>query len=522
MVLSNNTWRTLCTSCCGRLFQKGVCADAEAKESRSGRLQSAEEELDVLKAPKQLAILRADGGYAKNKNWKNYREDEGISFEGSAPYCQFQNGVAERTIGVLKARTRAMMDFSCNPPSDWGYCFQWAAYLKNNTTSKALPDGFSPNLMWEQSTKPLGDTNARYPIFGCLVLAKRYVHGKAEVQAVESTFLGHSTEYKAFIVRQLGENRRIFVARGCRSVNDVLPYRAKVFRNLKFAHAVPAPDVGEDIMQPRITIAELRTFDAAKEVLGNHNEAVECQVEKELGHTDHDQDEKFAQETSIHEENISHAQGFSGEIVDGESRLPVLGSPDSAEVEARGVEDVSSAVEDIASTPARRGTRIRVPSRKVRENHSTDEELPQILNIQSSTKPILNPKNDEEALNGPYAQNWMNADRDEINHMLSRNLWEVVPKSAVPAGKRILGCRFERTVKWKVENPTEVDKFKSRLVAQGYNMKMGIDFSKKFAKVVRMESVMLILAVLNHYDLNHNSYDIKAFFLHGESEEDVS
>ena len=66
-----------------------------------------------------------------------------------------------------------------------------------------------------------------------------------------------------------------------------------------------------------------------------------------------------------------------------------------------------------------------------------------------------------------------------------------------------------------------MEKFKSRLVAQGYNMRMGIDFSKKFAKVVRMESVMLILAVLNHYDLNHNSYDIKAFFLHGDSEEDV-
>ena len=197
-----------------------------------------------------------------------------------------------------------------------------------------------------------------------------------------------------------------------------------------------------------------------------------------------------------------------------EKEPPVnIDASDLSNIEARGVEDV-------ASTPVRRGTRIRVPSRKILDNMAA-EESHQILKIQSSTKPIPNPKNDEEALNGPYAEEWLEADRAEINHMLSRNLWKVVPKSSVPPGKRIIGCRFERVVKWKVENPTEVEKFKSRLVAQGYNMRMGIDFSKKFAKVVRIESVMLILAVMNHYDLNHNTYDIKAFFLHGDSEEEV-
>ena len=169
--------------------------------------QILKKQLDTLKAPKQLAIIRADGEYAMNKNWDRYREDEGISFEGSAPYCQYQNGVVERSIGVLKTRTRAMMDFSCNPPGDWGYCIQWAAYLKNGTTSKALPNGFSPNLIWEGSSTPLADKTTKHPIFGSLMLAKKYVHGKSEAQAVEATFLGHSTVYKAFILRQLGKNR---------------------------------------------------------------------------------------------------------------------------------------------------------------------------------------------------------------------------------------------------------------------------------------------------------------------------
>ena len=267
-------------------------------------------------------------------------------------------------------------------------------------------------------------------------------------------------------------------------------------------------------MEQRVTIAELRAFDVTKDILNTQDEAEHKVDNKFEEKTVHDEEKKHFEEKIISEEKFLDPQESSSQELLIEKEPPVNINPsDLSNIEARGVEDV-------ASTPVRRGTRIRVPSRKILDNMAA-EESHQILKIQSSTKPIPNPKNDEEALNGPYAEEWLEADRAEINHMLSRNLWKVVPKSSVPPGKRIIGCRFERVVKWKVENPTEVEKFKSRLVAQGYNMRMGIDFSKKFAKVVRIESVMLILAVMNHYDLNHNTYDIKAFFLHGDSEEEV-
>ena len=40
--------------------------------------QILKKQLDTLKAPKQLAIIRADGEYATNKNWDRYCEDEDL------------------------------------------------------------------------------------------------------------------------------------------------------------------------------------------------------------------------------------------------------------------------------------------------------------------------------------------------------------------------------------------------------------------------------------------------------------
>ena len=46
--------------------------------------------------------------------------------------------------------------------------------------------------------------------------------------------------------------------------------------------------------------------------------------------------------------------------------------------------------------------------------------------------------------------------------------FDLVPRSeALKAGKKVIGCRFVRKIKWSATNPMVVDKLKSRLVAQG-------------------------------------------------------
>ena len=58
--------------------------------------------LDVLKAPKRLAIIRADGEYANNRSWETYREDEGISFKVQRHIVNSRMGWLKEPLVFLK------------------------------------------------------------------------------------------------------------------------------------------------------------------------------------------------------------------------------------------------------------------------------------------------------------------------------------------------------------------------------------------------------------------------------------
>ena len=66
---------------------------------------------------------------------------------------QFQNGVAERRIGLLNKSTKAMLYASGLPMADWYHAMEYAAYLLNRTFSNSFPspDGYlSPYQVFYQ------------------------------------------------------------------------------------------------------------------------------------------------------------------------------------------------------------------------------------------------------------------------------------------------------------------------------------------------------------------------------------
>jgi hypothetical protein len=67
----------------------------------------------------------------------------------------------------------------------------------------------------------------------------------------------------------------------------------------------------------------------------------------------------------------------------------------------------------------------------------------------------------------------------------------------------------------------EVVRNKSRLVAQGYSQKEGIDYEETFAPIARLEPIRILLAfsVTNGFKLHQ--MDVKSAFLNGVLEEEV-
>ena len=65
---------------------------------------------------------------------------------------------------------------------------------------------------------------------------------------------------------------------------------------------------------------------------------------------------------------------------------------------------------------------------------------------------------------------WVNSIRDEINALENNNTWSIVP---LPSTKVPIGCKWVFKVKYKASG--EVERYKARLIAKGYNQKEGLD-----------------------------------------------
>ena len=89
----------------------------------------------------------------------------------------------------------------------------------------------------------------------------------------------------------------------------------------------------------------------------------------------------------------------------------------------------------------------------------------------------------------------------------------------LPPGKRPLGCKYVFKIKHKPDG--SIDKYKVRLVAQGFLQQEGVDYNEIFAPVVTSTSMSLLLAIANHEDWECEQMDVVTAFLHGRLEEEV-
>src|SRR4029079_4285811 len=64
--------------------------------------------------------------------------------EWTIPYNPEQNGVAERTWGILANMARAMLKDSGMPKEFWPHAMVHAAYLRNRLPTRANTDGSTP------------------------------------------------------------------------------------------------------------------------------------------------------------------------------------------------------------------------------------------------------------------------------------------------------------------------------------------------------------------------------------------
>jgi len=99
---------------------------------------------------------------------------------------------------------------------------------------------------------------------------------------------------------------------------------------------------------------------------------------------------------------------------------------------------------------------------------------------------MIEPTKVDEAL---ADDGWILAMKDELNQFKRNDVWDLVSKRE---HKNIIGTKW--VFRNKLNEHGEVIRNKARLVAQGYRQQEGIDYTKTFAPVARLEAIRLLLS----------------------------
>ena len=105
-------------------------------------------------------------------------------------------------------------------------------------------------------------------------------------------------------------------------------------------------------------------------------------------------------------------------------------------------------------------------------------------------KTVKEPSTLDEALEN---DRWKEAMQAEYDSIMKNETWELVDK---PPRRKIIGTKWIWKVKYKADGSLE--KYKARLVAQGFSQLEGFDVGDTFAPTARMTTIRLVLVVAAH------------------------
>jgi hypothetical protein len=128
------------------------------------------------------------------------------------------------------------------------------------------------------------------------------------------------------------------------------------------------------------------------------------------------------------------------------------------------------------------------------------------------------PNSFREAMQRPEPERgeWLKAALDEIQALIDNGTFELVP---LPPGRKAVGSRWVFRIKHNADG--SVDRYKGRLVAQGFSQRPGFDYNETFAPTPTWAALRAVIAIAALEDLELESVDISSAFLNGKLEEEV-
>lgn len=420
-----------------------------------------------------IVYLQCDGGGEFiNTEFKKYLAAEGTQLRVNAPYTHEHNPKAERGIRTITEKLNCMLKHAHLASSFWAEAGSTATFVDNLIPTAGSV--VSPEEAWTDRV-PRGD---RLRVFGAAAWAripKENRKAKTDDRSRLCIFLGYSEDERSYRLWDPAR-RRIVISR------DVHFDESMNFGNTRTA-------TSSDLLAE---LSRRHQFD--EPVTNADNEGLN-------GDSDNDQliiGGDHGRNTMDNDQNDQN--NISGDDDDNQNSI--------------GDDDQNN---DGPSSTLRRSSRLQAAQPTEPRYPARERTQTVLYNARSASVPPSIPTTETEALSGPHAAEWQAAMDSEYQSLLANDTWDVV--SDLPHGRKAIGTKFIYKVKTLPDGT--IDRYKARLVAQGFRQTEGVDFFDTYSPVAKMNTVRAVFAVAAARDLTLHQADVRTAFLHAALDEDI-
>ena len=466
---------------------------------------------------KKVKILRSDNAAEFRSNIiMDFTRVKGIKHELTIPYCSNQNGKAERIFRTIFDAVRTILVQSSLPKWYWGEAVNYFVYVRNRTHIPPNKEQTSYELM--TGKKP--SLNMLHP-FGCLcyVLITPAM-AKTDPRAEKGILVGYSENIKGYRVLMLSNmticSRRHVIFDNTIFYGDLVKnsrLKKYEYSKLKLLDEEEENDTNleEYIVANSQNNFEENNLETDSENDDDNNEDVDLSttldnnkvfinnVQRIVDVTvdrSYDEEESIINSDSDNDTNGENNNNSSGYDIDGDYL-----HNNSLENSSDSDSNDDATMENIGTNNLRRSGRI-----------TAARDFGPFVAHAATIDDVEAPLTLKEAIK---IKEWRGSIMKELKSHISNGTWQVVTK--VPPGRKAIGYKF--IFKNKYNEQMEVIKLKTRIVFKGYDQVHGIDYFETFAPVVKISTVLFVLALVAHHGLHTLQMDVNTAFVQSELDE---
>ena len=424
------------------------------------------------------ATFRCDnGGEFVNHRLENFFRKVGVAYTPTIPYCPQQNGMAERSNGLIQDMMRTLLLDSRLPSNFWGEAIVAACYILNRMGTRSL-GGKAPYHLWYKESPNLATLRA----YGSIT----YAHIPKEIR---SSKLGPRAE------------RGIFIG-----YNELVPgYKVLNLKNLTTSWVRHA-DFDESARISDGDLARIMArFPQQEEPLTDDPNYEPEPPKPHRGQWEAPKGQPVVEDFDESELKTMEIVHVYDDDEPGKTAAPAAKGPSHKPLHSNAIIDDGGMLRrDICNS-----------FRGWNYSPHVHRELA-MLSKQDNGTPPAEPRTYRQALRSPQVELWKKAMDEEYNSLIQNGTWKLVP---LPRGRKAIGSKW--VYKLKRDEHGEISRYKARLVAQGYTQIPGVDFHETSAPVAAFTTLRALLKIAVERSYLVHQMDVKTAFLNGTLNEEI-